>query len=263
MPAVIGELATATVTAAHPILVRGDTTLYDVTHYAQTRDLTPEDVLGLLPGVRVLPNGTVQVDGRAVEKVLLEGRDVSNACDALLTRGPSAGDIASVEVRRNETDPELRGSLLAGGEFVVMDIELKPDVARGGFGQATASLGHEGATGLAPGGQANLFRLGPRVSAQVFAESDRFGEHKLWLEGIDGIGQEAYAAQFDIPADFGALAAQAGYCDDLYGFRDYVTTEHHLDGDEFLRRDLTPALLTTHRNRIFGRFARAQLRYEF
>ena len=224
------QLSQVTVTAAAPILVRGDTTVYDIEHFTEARDITLEDVLDRIPGIKILPDGNIRVDGRTVDKVLLQGKELSGGGAALLTRGISAADVAEVEVRFDEQDAKLKESLLDSRELVVLDIKLRSTVDESLFGRAVATAGYGQGPGFSPGGNANAFSLSPKLNLQVFGESDQFGAQQISLKDLNNIGREAYAAQFNLPADFATLTEREGYQSELYGFRDFVKRQYHVVG---------------------------------
>ena len=61
---------------APPISARNDTLVYRVGAFAKIGDKHLEDVLKRLPGVKVSENGTVSVQGKAINKFYIEGMDL-------------------------------------------------------------------------------------------------------------------------------------------------------------------------------------------
>ncbi len=112
----------------------------------------------------------------------------------------------------------------------MLDIRLKGTVNEDLFGRAALTAGYGDEPGPAPGGNANVFSLSPKLNLQAFAESDRFGDQLISLRDLDNIGREAYAAQFELPADFTALTQREGYQSELYGFADYTRKDYHVVG---------------------------------
>ena len=226
----IGQLAEVTVRAPPPILVSGDTTIYDIPHFAEARDRTLEDVLARVPGIRVDANGAIAVDGRAVDMVLINGKQVADAGTALLTRSLSADDVERVEVRFDERDERLKESLLDARQLVVLDITLKSEVGEALFGRAAATAGHGLREGPVVGGNLNAFSLTERLNVHAFGESDRLGRRTISLRDVDNIGREAWAEVMSLPADFAELERREAFAQELYGFRDYVASAYHVGG---------------------------------
>ena len=111
-----------------PIIVKKDTIIYDVAHFTQARDQTLEDVLAKIPGFKIRGDGEIEVNGKAIQKVLIDGEEVTDAGTALLTRSISPEDVKNVEVRMDEKNTKLKESLLDATEYVVLDIKLKEEL---------------------------------------------------------------------------------------------------------------------------------------
>ena len=67
------------------VVQRGDTVRFDIGHFKTGTETTVADVLRRLPGVEVADNGQVSYGGKAVDRVLLDGKDMF---------GGSSGNLA-------------------------------------------------------------------------------------------------------------------------------------------------------------------------
>ncbi|MEL7147535.1 MAG: carboxypeptidase-like regulatory domain-containing protein, partial [Bacteroidota bacterium] len=211
-----------------PIIVKEDTTIYDVAHFTTARSKSLEDVLSNIPGFKISPDGTIQVDGKVVDKVIVDGKEVSGAGGSVLTKALSPENVESVEVRFDEKDDKLKNSLLDSKKFVVLDIKLKEDLNKSLFGRAKLTTGYRRQPEY--GGYSNLFSLTKTNNLQLFAEHDRFGFETIPLKSIKNIGADAYNLLFDLPADFESLTEKEDYDNQVFGFPDYTRAEKSILG---------------------------------
>ena len=58
-----------------PVSIKGDTLIYNADSFKRETDKKLEDVLKRLPGVEVTSDGGIEVEGKAVSKVMVEGKD--------------------------------------------------------------------------------------------------------------------------------------------------------------------------------------------
>lgn len=211
-----------------PIIVKEDTIIYDIEHYTEVRDQTLEDVLAKIPGFKIRGDGEIEVNGKAVRKVLIDGEEVSDAGAALLTRSISPENVKSVEVRMDEKDSKLKESLLDATEYVVLDIKLKDELKKSIFGKVRGTVGYQDQ--IEPGGYLNAFSLKKKAKIHLFAERDRFGEQTISLDQIKNLGSEAFQKLFEIPADFQTLTEREAFEDEIFGFKDFTTAEKDIIG---------------------------------
>lgn len=207
-----------------PLIVKGDTLIYAASAFTDEADQTVEDILRKIPGMEVLASGELKVRGRNVDRVLINGEEVTDAGAALLTRGIDPRLVRDVEVRMNEQDEKLKKSLLDKNGLVVLDIKLKTEVSKK-FGRISLGAGYEGKAGAQPAGLLNGFSLGKKANWHIVGEYDRFGHQTINLSDVKNLGREAQAAIFDVPADLIRLRANPEFDNELYGFKEGVGFE--------------------------------------
>lgn len=211
-----------------PVIVKKDTIIYDIEQFRKEGEQTLEDVLVDLPGFKIMGNGDIQVNGKKIDKVLINGEEVTDGGAAILTRSLSADNVKSVEVRFDEKNDKLKESLLDSREYVVLDIKLDKELNTSFFGKARATLGYQNDVQL--GGYLNAFSLKTKFKTHIFAEHDNFGEQTISLEQIKNIGEEAVQKMFDTPADFALLTQREAFQDELFGFRNYTLSQKSIVG---------------------------------
>lgn len=162
-----------------------------------------------LPGLVVLPNGDIQYNGKTINKVLVNGREVSDVGAAAITRSIDPSQVESVELRTKEKDRKLKNSLLDRNELLVLDVKLKEETNPSFFGRlgAEASLQAEEA---AAGAYANLLHMGKHTAAQVIGEQEPLGITEISIYNLRSLGSDALAELFKLPADFEELKQREG-----------------------------------------------------
>lgn len=211
-----------------PIIVKEDTIIYDIAHFTDARDQLLEDVLVKIPGFKIRGDGEIEVNGKAVQKVLIDGEEISDAGAALITRSIAPKDVENIEVRLDEKNAKLKESLLDATEYVVLDIKLKDELNKSLFGKIRGTLGYQETT--EPGGYINTFYLKKNAKFHLFAEHDRFGEQTISLDQIKNIGAEAFQKLFEVPADFQTLTEREAFNDEIFGFKDYTVAWRDIVG---------------------------------
>jgi hypothetical protein len=211
-----------------PIIIKEDTIIYDIKSFQSIHDQSLESVLLKIPGFEIRANGDILVNNILVNKVVVDGEEVSNAGGAILTKTLSPDNVKSVEVRFDEKNNKLKESLLDADKYVVLDIKLKDDFNKSLFGKIRLTQGFQDR--YTPGGYLNAFSLKKKFKNQLFAESDQFGEEIISLEFIKNVGKEAVQKMFDTPADFVDYVESPAIEDEIYGFPHYTSNVRHMAG---------------------------------
>ncbi|GIV37986.1 MAG: hypothetical protein KatS3mg032_2365 [Cyclobacteriaceae bacterium] len=219
------------VKGTRPVIVKKDTVIYDPSYWTQTTDRTLEEVLVRMPGFKISSEGEIFVNNKPVEKVLIDGKEISNAGAAIITRSVDPEDVKKIEVRFDEKDAVLKESLLETRKLVVLDIELKEDIKKSFFGLARASAGYQQAAGA--GFYGNFFSLKKKINLHAFAEHDRFGHQTISLDAIKNLGEEAFKKNLQINADFNEEIEKTEFKKEIYGFKDFNLYRNTIAGITF------------------------------
>ena len=222
------ELDELVINTDRAIVVKQDTIIYNIDHFTEYHDESLEQVLTKISGFKISPNGEIQVNGKVINKVLIDNKEVSDFGAAILTKTLSPEKVKSVEVRFDEKNEKLKESLLSNQKFVVLDIQLQPDVKKSFFGKQQISLGFQ--DNIKVGGLTNLFSLNDKYNIQFFAENNNFGSNHIKLNQIRNIGAEASARIFSIPVDFDDIKQRRGYHDEIYGFENFTDNDNTIIG---------------------------------
>ncbi|MBC6993749.1 TonB-dependent receptor [Neolewinella lacunae] len=188
------EFATVEVTAdALPISQREDTLMFNTGSYTDGTEEKVEDMLKKLPGVEVDEQGTISVQGKAIDRVLIDGEDAFGRNYRLATQNINAGFVNRVDVISNFTEDQLTGDLDQNKELV-LDLKLEDSRKKIIFGEV------ELAAGL-PGGMdndANVFMLSGKTKAVLFAQNNTLGQDPS--SGID--------MSYQVNGNSGVIASQ-------------------------------------------------------
>lgn len=121
------------------ITEKKDTVVFNASSFKQGEESVVEDLLKKLPGVDV-STGTIKVDGREVEKVMVEGDDFFKKGYKLLTKNLNVEAIDKVEVlRRYSNNKLLKG--IEESEKVALNLKLDEDFKREWFGALSSGYG--------------------------------------------------------------------------------------------------------------------------
>ena len=69
-----------------PVLVKGDTLIYNADSFKNGSERKLGDVLKKLPGVEINENGQIEVEGKVVNKLMVNGKDFLTGIQKLLQR---------------------------------------------------------------------------------------------------------------------------------------------------------------------------------
>ncbi|WP_236973751.1 TonB-dependent receptor [Membranihabitans maritimus] len=123
-----------------PVVIKKDTVEFNAGSF-QTRDgATVEDLVKKLPGVVVDNQGNITVDGRAVNKIRVDGNEFFGGDPRIALRNLTSDMIDKVQISDDrEEDPQ---QLLADDEVgKVINLKLKKDAKIKAFGKAYAGAG--------------------------------------------------------------------------------------------------------------------------
>ena len=215
-------------TAKRPIIVKKDTIIYDIEHYTKIHDESLESVLSKIEGFKINPDGSIEVNGKTIQKVLVDGKEVSDFGAGLITKSLSPNKVKSVEVRFDEKNKKIKESLLSDEKFVVLDIKLKEGVKKSFFGKQQLTNGYQDK--LKIGGLTNLFSLNEKFNLQFFAENNNFGRNTIELSQIKNIGAESMAKIFSLPVDIDDIKQRNGFHEEVYGFDNFIQNDNAIVG---------------------------------
>ncbi|MBQ4818499.1 outer membrane beta-barrel protein [Aquimarina sp. MMG016] len=124
-----------------PVVVKGDTLVYNTDSFTSGEEKKLGDVLEKLPGIEVNDDGEIEVEGKTVSKVMVEGKDFFDGDSKLATENIPADALDKVEVLRNYDDVNQMRGLRNSQDQVAINIKLKEGKKNFWFGDVMAGSG--------------------------------------------------------------------------------------------------------------------------
>ncbi|MGB0788855.1 MAG: TonB-dependent receptor, partial [Marinirhabdus sp.] len=159
-----------------PVTVRGDTIVYNADSFNTGNEKKLGDVMKNLPGVEVNDDGEIQVEGKTVSKVMVEGKDFFDGDSKLATKNIPANAVDKVQVLRNYNEVGQMRGLGNDQDNIAINIKLKEGKKNFWFGEVTAGAGTVGddATGYLV--HPKLFYYSPEYSINLITDFNNIGE---------------------------------------------------------------------------------------
>lgn len=158
-----------------PVTVKGDTIVYNADSFKNGTERKLEDILEKLPGVEVTDDGEIEVEGRIVSKVMVDGKDFFDGDSKIATKNIPSNAVDKVEVLKNYAEvSQLRG-VTNNQDNVAINIKLKSGKKRFWFGNVTAGIGDSDNESLYLV-QPKLFYYSPEYSINLIADLNNVGE---------------------------------------------------------------------------------------
>lgn len=129
--------------AKAPLKMRGDTIEYDASTFKVPVGSTVEDLLRKLPGIEVSNDGSITSQGQSVNKLTVDGKRFFGEDPSMATKNLPAESVSKVQVFNEKSEQEKLTGLAIEKEQKTMNLELKDEFKKGGFGKILAGLGIE------------------------------------------------------------------------------------------------------------------------
>lgn len=190
----VQQLGDVEVVTEMPILIQGDTITYKADVFTQGNERKLGDVLSDLPGFKVDENGEVTVQGKKVDKLLVDGKEFFEGDTKLATKNLPANVVDKVQVLQNFNDiGPLSG--VNSSEQLALNIQLKGDKKNLVFGDVELGGGPEGRYR----GHANAFYYNPKTNINLITDANNVGELAFTTSDF-----------FRFNGGFGSFASRAG-----------------------------------------------------
>ncbi|RKR09692.1 outer membrane receptor protein involved in Fe transport [Flavobacterium sp. 90] len=135
------ELEGVEIVREMPVSISGDTIVYNADSFKSGTEKKLEDVLKKLPGVEVNADGEIEVEGKKVSKLMVEGKDFFDGDTKLGVKNIPADAIDKIQVLRNYNEVGALKGLENDQDNVAMNIKLKEGKKNFWFGDITAGIG--------------------------------------------------------------------------------------------------------------------------
>ncbi|MEE3148476.1 MAG: carboxypeptidase-like regulatory domain-containing protein, partial [Bacteroidota bacterium] len=157
-----------------PVVVRGDTIVYNTDSFTNGTEQKLGDVLKKLPGVTVTDDGEIEVEGQTVSKVMIEGKDFFDGDSKLATKNIPADALKKVEVLKNYNEVDQMRGLGNDQDNIAINLKLKEGKKNFWFGELQGGIGDGEQTRYL--GSAKLFYYSPKGSINLIGNSNNTGD---------------------------------------------------------------------------------------
>ena len=172
------ELEGVEIVREMPVSIKGDTIVYNADSFKSGTEKKLEDVLKKLPGVEVNADGEIEVEGKKVSKLMVEGKDFFDGDTKLGVKNIPADAIDKIQVLRNYNEVSALKGLENDQDNVAMNIKLKDGKKNFWFGDVTAGIG-VGELDSRYIINPKLFYYSPKYSINLITNFNNIGELPL------------------------------------------------------------------------------------
>ena len=158
-----------------PITISGDTIIYNADSFKNGSERKLEDVLKKLPGVEINADGQIEVEGKAVEKILIDGKEFFSGDTKLATQNIPSNAVDKIQVLRNYSNVSQLSGVQNNQDRVAINIKLKEGKQNFWFGDVTLGAGNSPDTGLYLF-QPKLFYYSPKYTLNVIGDVNNIGD---------------------------------------------------------------------------------------
>jgi hypothetical protein len=170
-----------------PVTVRGDTLIYNADSFKNGSERKLEDVLKNIPGVEINEEGQIEVEGKVVTKLMVNGKDFFDGDTKLASKNIPSKAVDKIQVLRNYSEVGQLSGVTNNQDNVAINIKLKEGKENFWFGNATAGAGVVNEEGLYIV-QPKLFYYSPKFSLNFIGDLNNTGESALTRRDIRSFG---------------------------------------------------------------------------
>ncbi|MDA8847614.1 outer membrane beta-barrel family protein, partial [Flavobacteriaceae bacterium] len=158
-----------------PVTISGDTLVYNADSFNTGTERKLEDVLKNLPGVEINDDGQIEVEGKVVTKLMVEGKDFFDGDTKLATKNIPSNAVDKVQVLKNYSEVGQLGGVTNNQDNIAINIKLKDGKKNFWFGNITVGAGDSEANDLYLA-QPKLFYYSPEYSINFIGDLNNIGE---------------------------------------------------------------------------------------
>ena len=108
-----------------PVTVSGDTISYDADSFKNGSERKLEDIIDNLPGVEINDNNQIEVEGKVVNKLLVNGKEFFEGDTKIGTKNIPSNVVDKIQVLRNYSEVSQLNSVRSSQDNIAINIQLK------------------------------------------------------------------------------------------------------------------------------------------
>jgi len=170
-----------------PVLIKGDTLIYNADSFKNGSERKLGDILEKLPGVEINENGQIEVEGKVVNKLMVNGKDFFDGDTKIATKNIPSNAVDKIQVLRNYAEVGQLSGVSNNQDNIAINIKLKEGKESFWFGNVTVGAGKSPENELYLA-QPKLFYYSPKYSFNFIGDINNIGEVALSRRDIRGFG---------------------------------------------------------------------------
>lgn len=168
-----------------PVTVSGDTIVYNADAFKNGSERKLEDLLENLPGVVINENNQIEVEGKVVNKLLVNGKEFFEGDTKIGTKNIPSNVVDKIQVLRNYSEVGQLNSVRSSQDNFAINIKLKEGKDNFLFGNITGGGGKSPREDLYLA-QPKIFYYNPKYSINFIGDLNNIGEIALTRRDIQG-----------------------------------------------------------------------------
>ena len=175
------ELEGVEIVREMPVSIKRDTIIYNADSFKNGTERKLEDIVKKLPGMEVTADGGIEVEGKKVQKLLVDGKPFFDGDTKLGLKNIPADAIDKVQVLRNYNEISGLKSVENNQDDIAINIKLKKGKKNFWFGDVSAGIGvgHQDSRHII---NPKLFYYSPKYSINLLANFNNIGELPLTFQ---------------------------------------------------------------------------------
>ncbi|MDC1081188.1 TonB-dependent receptor [Flavobacteriaceae bacterium] len=170
-----------------PVLIRGDTLIYDADSYKNGTERKLEDIIAKLPGVDINDTGQIEVEGKVVNKLMVNGKDFFDGDTKIATKNIPSSTVDKIQVLKNFGEVGQLKEVRNNQNNIAINIKLKEGKESFWFGNITSGGGNS-PTENRYLFQPKLFYYSPKYTINFIGDLNNIGEVALSRRDLRGFG---------------------------------------------------------------------------
>ena len=170
-----------------PVTIKGDTIIYNADSFKNGSERKLEDVLKKLPGVEINDAGEIEVEGKVVEKIMVDGKEFFSGDTKLASKNIPSNAVDKIQILRNYSNVNQLSGVQNNQDRVAINIKLKEGKKNFWFGDVTAGAGNSPDTDLYLF-QPKLFYYTPKYTINVIGDVNNIGDVVLSRRDVRSFG---------------------------------------------------------------------------
>ena len=155
-----------------PIAIKGDSIVFHAEDFENGTEKKLGDILKKLPGVEVTEDGEIEVEGKTVQKVMVEGKDFFDGDSKLAVENIPSDAVTKIEVIKNFSEVGQLQNVTNNDDNIAINIKLKEGKKSFWFGDISAGLGLDERYLVHP----KLFYYSPKKSINIITDVNNIGK---------------------------------------------------------------------------------------